>query len=127
MSFEIRKFHPSDLKIDIFSAIKGTELYCFTVKILKEPKKATEIHYEPFFKVLFSLSDVLCYCGEADPKGILHYHGVIRIKKNFYRKSLCVRGFHVYLTPCFNVYGWFDYCFKNDILHCFENMKKKKM
>ncbi len=126
MSLTIKTFHPLDFKNDIFGQVKGTELYAFTVKVLKSPKDATELRYESFFKVLFSLSDVLCYCGELDTKGVLHYHGVIRIKKNFYRNSLRVKGFHIYLKPIFNIVGWVNYCYKNEILHCWENLKKKK-
>ncbi len=110
----------------IFDPVKGTELYAFTVKVLKKPKEADEKTYEIFFKILFALSDVLTYCGELDPKGVLHYHGVIRIKRNFYRKNLIVKGFNIHLSSIYNLYGWMEYCFKNNILHCFENMKKKK-
>ena len=110
-------------KINIFRKIQGTELYAFTVKILKNPKNADEKSYEPFFKVLYTLTSVLCFCGEADSRSILHYHGVIRIPFNFYRKSLCIKGFHLKLKKIYNLYGWVEYCFKNDIYHCFENVK----
>ncbi len=125
MALTIQGFSPEDFKNSIFGPVKGTELYAFTVKKLKLKKDITERDYESFFKILFSLSDVLCYCGELDSHGLLHYHGVIRIKKNFYRKNLRVTGFHLFIKPIYNLFGWFTYCFKNDILHCWEHMKKK--
>lgn len=110
-------------QINIFRKIQGTELYAFTVKILKNPKVADQVSYEPFLKNLYSLSSVLCICGELDSRKVLHYHGVIRITTGFYRKNLIVKNFHLYLRKVFDVNGWVDYCFKNDIYHCFESIK----
>ncbi len=112
-----------EVKINIFRKIQGTELYAFTVKILKDPKTADQSSYEPFIKNLYNLSSVLCICGELDSRKILHYHGTIRIPVKFYRKNLCVPNFHLKLKKCYNIYGWINYCFKNDIYHCFESIK----
>ncbi len=91
----------------------STELWSFTVKILKNPGKAEAKHYEPFFKILYQLSEVVTYCGETDSKGVLHYHGVIRIPVNFYRKNLRIKGYHLYLKRIYNLQRWIDYCFKS--------------
>ncbi len=105
---------------DVFRAIQGSELYALTVKILKDPKCADEKHYEPFFKVLYSLTEVVCICSEKDKNNRLHYHGVVRIKTKFYRKNLCLKGFHVKLTRIYDADGWIAYCFKHNIMSCFE-------
>lgn len=111
------------LKVNTFRRVLGYSLWAFTVKINKNGKQADEKSYEPFFKVLHNLCEVIVYCGEIDTKNILHYHGVIRIPDNFYRKNICVEGYHIYLKKIFNLRAWVDYCFKNNVLYCFENMK----
>ena len=117
----------SEFKINIYRKIQGTELYAFTVKITKNPKNADEKNYEPFFKTFYNLADVLCISGEADTKGLLHYHGIIRIKIGFYRKNLYMNGFHLRLKKIFNLSGWIKYCFKYAIMYSFEDNKRAKM
>ncbi len=102
------------LPITFEKPFKGnTELWSFTVKILKDPVKADQKSYEPFFKILYNLSEVVTYCGETDSKGVLHYHGVIRLPVNFYRKNLRIKGYHLYLKRIYNLQRWIDYCFKS--------------
>ncbi len=111
-------------KFNKFRKVSGTELWAFTVKKLgKNPKDFDEKSYEEFFKVLYNLSEVVTRCGEIDTKNILHYHGVIRITTGFYRNQLRVKGYHLYLKRIFKLRGWVDYCFKNNVLYCFEKMK----
>ncbi len=88
-------------------------LWAFTVKVLSRKEIVDEKSYEPFFKVLYQLSEVVTMCGEVDSKGILHYHGVIRLADNFYRKNLRVKGYHLYLKRINNLLGWIKYCLKN--------------
>ncbi len=111
------------IKFDKFKNKKYTRLWAFTVKVHKDGKKADEKSYEKFFNILYQLSEVIAYCGEIDSKGILHYHGVIRLSSEFYRKNLRVKGYHLYLKRIHNLRGWVDYCFKNNVLYCFETMK----
>ncbi len=112
------------LIVNKFARRKGTELWAFTVKKLgKRNKGIDEKAYEPFFKILYQLSEVIVSCGEVDSKSILHYHGVIRIKANFYRKNLRVKGYHLYLKRIYRLRNWVDYCFKNNVMYCFESMK----
>jgi len=94
--------------------ISHTELWAFTVKTLGTAKTVDEKDYEPFFKVLYKLSEVVTLCGEVDSKGVLHYHGVIRLDSNFYRKNLRVEGYHLYLKRIYNLLKWMNYIFKND-------------
>jgi len=115
----------SKLKLNKFKKITGSQLWAFTVKTnQKDGKKADEKSYEPFFKILYQLSEVIVSCGEIDSRNILHYHGVIRIPSNFYRKNLRVKGYYLYLKRIFKLREWVDYCFKNNVLYCFEKMKE---
>ncbi len=110
--------------VNKFAKRKGTELWAFTVKKLgKRNKGIDEKAYEPFFKILYQLSEVIVMCGEVDSKAILHYHGVIRIRSNFFRKNLRVKGYHLYLKRIYKLRNWVDYCFKNNVMYCFEQMK----
>ncbi len=112
-------------KFNKFKRVSGSQLWAFTVKTnLKNGKKADSKTYEKYFRNLYKLSEVLTYCGEVDSKNILHYHGVIRIPNGFFRKNLCVKGYYTYLKRIFNVREWVDYCYKNDIYYCFEEIKR---
>ncbi len=106
-----------------FRSIKKTRLWAFTVKIHADGKTADEKSYEPFFKILYQLSEVITMCGEIDSKNILHYHGVIRLSSNFYRKNLRVKGYHLYLKRIFAIRQWVNYCFKYNFEYSFKNMK----
>ncbi len=90
----------------------NTRLWAFTVKYLSRKTEVTELQYEPFFKVLYQLSEVVTMCGEVDSKGILHYHGVIRLSDKFYRKNLRVKGYHLYLKRIYNLVEWIKYTVK---------------
>ncbi len=122
-------YNMAQKKESIISQIcEGTELWAFTCKILRYPRNGgSEKDYEPFFKLLYRLTNVIIYCGEVDSKGKLHYHGVIRIQNNFYRKDLRIKGYHLYLKRVYRLRDWVDYCFKNNVLYCFEEMKNHKL
>jgi len=93
--------------------------YGFTIKITKSPNGSTEKHYEPFFKNLYALVDVVCICAEIDSKGLLHYHGVFRCSSTFYRKRLFMKGFHFYISYIWNMENWMKYVYKNFRLGAF--------
>ncbi len=122
------KYKPDVVKFNKFRQQVGSQLYAFTVKIngipVKDYKKIDEKSYVIFFTQLYQLSEVITYCGEIDSKSLLHYHGVIRLKSNFYRKNLRVKGYHLYLKRIYRLRFWVDYCFKNNVLYDFGNMKK---
>lgn len=42
----------------------------------------------------------------------LHYHGVIKIPKGFYRKKLMMPGLHLKLKEITDYEGWLEYCKK---------------
>lgn len=54
--------------------------------------------------------------SEFDSKRRLHYHGIANIPSRFYRKKLCLSGFHTNLLPL-NTRGdidrWIAYCYKD--------------
>ncbi len=121
MSSEL--FNVQGSKTDVFREIQGTELYAITIKVLHAPKNADEKTYEPYFKVLYHLAQVVCICGEKDGNNRFHYHGTIRIPVGFYRKQLCMKGFHIKLTKIYDAEGWLRYCFKNEIYTCFASVE----
>lgn len=49
---------------------------------------------------------------EDDSKGKLHMHGVVVTRKNYYRRKLSVPGYYVYVTDCWNIERWLEYCSK---------------
>ncbi len=116
---------PFKRKFNKFKRVKGTELWCFSCKVnTKNGKKAEAKSYERFIRNLYRLSQVLTICGEVDSKNILHYHGCIRLRTNYYRKNLCVTGYYTHFKRVNNLIGWIDYCHKNDIFYCFEEIKR---
>jgi len=117
---------PDQLLFKFSPEEKFGELWAFTVKILKTKNCIiTHKSYEPFFKVLYQLSKVITYCGEIDSKAVLHYHGVIQLDPNFYRKNLRVKGYHLYLERISDLSKWVKYCFKNDFSVQYDQMLEK--
>ncbi len=92
---------------------KQMESWAFTVKYLSREKKIDEKCYEPFFERLYSLGSNIVMIAELDSKKILHFHGIVSLPKNFYRKFLCIKGFHVKFKTLYNYIGWQKYIFKN--------------
>ncbi len=91
------------------------EYYGFSVKILKSPKASTERNYEPWLKHLYSFKQirVVCIVAEEDKNHVLHYHGVIRLPDTFYRRKLCIKGYHTYFSYIWNMKLWMEYIYKN--------------
>ncbi len=90
--------------------IKSTKMaFAFTVKTL-----TSEINYDAFFKKLSKLSIKVEYkISELDSKGKLHYHGILYLDKGFYRKRICVTGYHVKLVELHDRQGWLKYIHKD--------------
>jgi hypothetical protein len=92
--------------------IKSTQkAYCFTVKSLgKDP----DANYDPFFDKLKHFKVAIEYnISERDPKGKLHYHGILYIPKGFYRKRLVTKGFNIKLEEMGNRKAWLKYIHKD--------------
>lgn len=74
----------------------------------------TEETYKPFFDTLKRYKIKCEYkVAEYDKKNRLHYHGIIYLRKGFYRKKICVKGLHVKLKEIYNKEGWEDYIHKD--------------
>lgn len=87
--------------------------FAYTVKKLGTTEVASA-DYDPFFDKLNSYSIKVEYkVPEADSKGKLHYHGIIYLKKGFFRKRIMVKGFHVKLVELYNRDGWIKYISKD--------------
>lgn len=54
---------------------------------------------------------------ENDSNGKLHLHGVIYVKKNFYKKRLQTDGYYIYTTDIYMKQQWLDYCYKSQQLN----------
>lgn len=89
--------------------------WAFTVKVNKTLQAApTKTEYIPFFDKLTRLGiEVECKYGEKDKRGHLHYHGILRIKKGFYRPRLHTKGMMVYLKELTDRKGWMKYIQKD--------------
>jgi len=37
------------------------------------------------------------YCFEFDPKGLLHLHGIVKARSNFYKNRVLRKGFHQHI------------------------------
>lgn len=86
--------------------------FAYTVKTLG-PATVTPTDYTPFFERLKKFSIEIEYkISETDKSGKLHYHGILYLSKGFYRKKLCMKGFHVKLDQIYNKQGWIKYIHK---------------
>lgn len=54
---------------------------------------------------------------EKDSKGRLHMHGILMVKKGFYKKRLQCTGFYVFTTDCQHLEQWLNYCAKADPMY----------
>lgn len=85
--------------------------FAYTIKSLGVNK---DDDYSPFFNKLKRLNITVEYkISERDSKGKLHYHGIIYLKKGFYRKRLLLRGYHIKLEEIYDKAGWIKYIHKD--------------
>ncbi len=87
--------------------------YAFSIKATgKDLINTTKVTYDPFFKIIKRLVVMKC-CYPETANGILHYHGIIMLNKNFYRKRLYLDGFSLKLKEIFDEKGWITYITKD--------------
>lgn len=87
--------------------------FAYTVKILRTGE-VTEADYQPFFDRIDNLNITVEYkMPEKDSKGKLHYHGILYLKKGFFRKRICLKGFHIKLDELYDRKGWLKYIHKD--------------
>lgn len=91
--------------------IKSKQIaFAYTIKT----NVTLDVDYEPFFKRLDKLSIKVEYkIGELDSKGKLHYHGILYLDKGFFRKRICLNGYHVKLVELHDRKGWIKYIHKD--------------
>lgn len=87
--------------------------FAYTVKTLGK-RDVTSADYQPFFDRLNNLGIKVEYkIPEKDTKGKLHYHGILYLRKGFFRKRICLKGFHVKLDELYDRKGWLKYIHKD--------------
>lgn len=87
--------------------------WAFTYKILGgHDDEIVEGDYAPVRKELYNSGYVKHIRFEKDPKGRLHCHGIILLRKGFFRKKLKVHGFHCHLREVYDERDWIAYCDK---------------
>ncbi len=92
--------------------------YAYTIK---DNRKVSNIDraetYRAFFKRCKCWSIPIEYqIEEKDKQGRLHIHGIMYLKKGFYRKRLCMPNLHLKLVELYNKEGWEQYIHK-DLLY----------
>jgi len=84
--------------------------YAFTII----DNRRNSLRYEQFFDRLREAHcTIYDKAGELNKAGKLHYHGIVGIPKDVYRKGLCPSGFHMCLKSLHDREGWEQY-FKKD-------------
>jgi len=89
--------------------------WAFTVKFLgKDNVSKLPSDYDYIFNdwAKYDCHKVLAYC-EQDKMGAPHWHGIVTIPKNLYRKKLEKQGVHLKLCPITDREGWIKYCRKD--------------
>lgn len=92
--------------------------FALTLKFNCLPRvTVTKETYEPIWDLFKKHNIVLSHVNwELDSTLRLHYHGVAEIPSNFYRKKLCLPGFHTNLLPLKSkgdIDRWIKYCYKD--------------
>lgn len=88
------------------------ECFAFTVKKLGGNTAKLE-DYVPVVCHLRDFGFLKHIEYEYDSHGKLHIHGIIMLRRGFYRKKLCVQGFHMKLELIYDEKGWEDYIIKH--------------
>lgn len=96
--------------------------YAYTIKRnCRRNDPNTKEHYVPFFDRLKKLNIGIEYkVLEKDKRGRLHYHGILYLKKGFYRKRLMMDGLHLKLKEIYDKSGWVKYIHKDCEYHDLE-------
>lgn len=86
------------------------ESYAFTVKKLGPAD--INVDYHDVISVFTANGNVKEVTQEVDKQGKLHIHGIIVLKKGFFRKKLFLQGYHYKLCQLYDESGWVDYIMK---------------
>jgi hypothetical protein len=89
--------------------------YAYTIK---DNRKVNNLDRKETYNTFFKR----CQCWnipveyqveEKDKQGKLHIHGIMYLKKGFYRKRLCMPNLHLKLVELYNKEGWEQYIHKD--------------
>lgn len=94
---------------------KSTKIaFAYTIKLIRRGYTATKADYNVFFNKLAKFAIPVEYkVSEIDKEGRVHYHGILYLEKGFYRKRICVPGYHIKLEEVYNKKGWEKYIHKD--------------
>lgn len=85
------------------------EPYAFTLKALADPKNVRVKDYAPVLEHMSQYGLIKCAEVEHGLRGVCHIHGIILLRRGFFRKKLCFEGFHMKLEFMYNEVGWKKY------------------
>jgi len=83
--------------------------WAFTVKKLGLNKDVCVDTYDLIKKKWAGLGRITHLVYETDQAGKIHIHGVIMLRKGFYRQRLVVKGFNLNLTEINSMEHWLRY------------------
>lgn len=92
--------------------------YCgwaFTIKKLGNASVQPS-DYAEIVGRLSSFGYVDCHYYEKDSLGKFHVHGIINLRKGFFRKHLKFMGFHLKLVELYDRQGWERYIKKDQVV-----------
>ncbi len=90
------------------------EQWCYTTKKLGSLSSVNEDSYEEIWSLFRNFNIKIDFkIPEFDSKGKLHYHCLIYLPKNFYRKHLKPHGFSTEIVKCHDYNGWLQYSSKD--------------
>lgn len=93
------------------------EKFAFTLKFTNKPD-CKPSDYRTLVIDKWALMGIVFeeYTFEADKKGVCHVHGILKLKRHFYRKNLKAEGLHYKLVPLYREDGWLQYIRKDQRL-----------
>jgi len=86
--------------------------YAFTYKFLGNKPNDVKT-YLPVITNLNNNGYVKFCKSEKDSKDRIHIHGIVLLRKGFFRKKLIVQGFHGHFSEITNEAVWLKYCSKD--------------
>lgn len=88
----------------------------FTLKKLRDPKNATLENYSDVLQKWMDMGlKIEAAEFERDSKGILHIHGIVVMRKNFYRMRMKTTDYSLKLRDVYDKSGWIAYINKDKV------------
>lgn len=97
--------------------------WAFTYKYLSTCNRVVDI-YDICRERLSKYGFIKHIVEELDSKGKLHIHGIVMLRKGFFRQKLIVHGFHLHLAEVYDEKDWIKYMDKqqpqNEVPYLFD-------